>query len=475
MLISRSPLESSSSVDFVRPVVGSCHAVQLILEPSADLPGDAVIIGIHHVRPGEARRIVGVPMIAGDHQPAGVFAVLQLNALRRTIHGPTPGARWIRARRALIGETDQLGAGGDVLGSAPRQAVVAALGDENLHRVSHEHVEDFARIAIDHGRAGIDAVVARAHRGVVDRDRRREGGAAVRAAPHDDGVAVAVDARQAAFGEGQHGAGVGGHDHRCVRNLVSAVAPIEQRRRRLLVGRRLLNDRRIDELQRGGLSGAVRRGDRDVVRIDQPVAIEVVGEVDGCRIAAAARIVLGRGAIGRVDDRIVGLVARLADRIAVVEDVVSRQTGARRGLDRNFQPLTDNGAVGPDQLDACRAVDPGPEPKRDLRSRRSRPALWVVGVAHAKPEVGCGERVAGQARDIDHHAVDAAAVAGVIGEGGRIARKQRRLAGGNRRVVRGIRRRIVAVETRVVVKELPTDDVHRHQVLKDRVRGNSRK
>ena len=85
------------------------------------------------------------------------------------------------------------------------------------------------------------------------------------------------------------------------------------------------------------------------------------------------------------------------------------------------------------------------------RSEEVRIADAELKARRAEPE-RIGETV-----DIDHNAVDAPAVARVVGERGRFARKQCLLVRGNGVVVSRVRSRVVAVEVGLVVEDVATD------------------
>src|SRR4029077_4473875 len=90
-------------------------------------------------------------------------------------------------------------------------------------------------------------------------------------------------------------------------------------------------------------------------------------------------------------------------------------------------------------------------------SGRRGPGAGSIAVAGLELEIGSAER-AWQILDVDHQAVYAAAIAGIVREGGSAPRQQRGFVWRNGRIVRGAGGRILAVEHRVVVKDAPAND-----------------
>ena len=170
----------------------------------------------------------------------------------------------------------------------------------------------------------------------------------------------------------------------------------------------------------------------------------------------------GHDLVGGVDDRIAGRVARFADGVAEVEDVVFEQARVCVCLDHHPQPLVLDRPVGPDDRHAVGAVHAHAWEDVDrLRNRRRRPIRQIVAVADQELEVRRRQRVDRQLGDIHDDPVDALVVAGVVGERGRLPGHQRRLVHGDSRRIGRIGQGIIAVEARVVVEDVASE----HRVL----------
>ena len=215
---------------------------------------------------------------------------------------------------------------------------------------------------------------------------------------------------------------------------------------------------RGDQLQGVLEVGRVVAGDEHVDGAHAGVAVEVVGKVDRRGVEEAALVVAGTQHVVGVDLRVGRRVARLAYGVAEVEDVVEAQARAVGGQDLHPQPLLLDDTIGPDDRHAIGAADAGTLSDGDAGRLRGRGPIGrvVAVVAHAEVEVIQVRRV-GHVEDVDHNAVDATAVAGVVGKRSRLARPQCAFVGGDGVVILRPGRRIVAVEGRVVVENVPVD------------------
>ena len=116
----------------------------------------------------------------------------------------------------------------------------------------------------------------------------------------------------------------------------------------------------------------------------------------------------------------------IADGIAEVEDIRRSQARIGSSLDHHLEPFLLDGVVVPKDAHAIRAATTCTGPHRDLFGTWSnRPVGWKVIVAYPELEVGGAQtRRVGQTGNVYHNAIDAAAVAGVVGEGGRLTGQQ---------------------------------------------------
>ena len=151
--------------------------------------------------------------------------------------------------------------------------------------------------------------------------------------------------------------------------------------------------------------------------------------------------------VGRVDHRVLGRVSHVADCVAEIEDIVARQTGIGRRHDRDLQPLVDNHPVGPCDHDPLGTARVALEDHDILKLRGIRPSGQVLTIADAELEVvGIDSVGIGQSEHVDHNAVDAAAVVGVVPIGRRRARPKGLLVGRHGRIDIGSRPRRVIIE-----------------------------
>ena len=169
--------------------------------------------------------------------------------------------------------------------------------------------------------------------------------------------------------------------------------------------------------------------------------------------------------IERVDQGVAGTIARLANRIPIIENVRRFQARVSRRVDRDLQPLVLDRAVGPNELDPRRAGNPRAEPHADRsRSGPRCPGRRIVAIADAKREIRGRQVGAGQAGDINDEAVDPLVVTRVVSERSRGAGQQSLLVGGNRAIVGSVGGGILAIERRMVVEQIASNHGHRNQV-----------
>ncbi len=243
-------------------------------------------------------------------------------------------------------------------------------------------------------------------------------------------------------------------------DLDRVVAGRTDDRRRDVLGRRRI--REVDQVQRGQERRLVVSCQQDVGRVDASVPVEVVGQIDGRRVEKIVGVVSHQEQIGGRDLGVGVEVAALADGIAEVEDVVVRQARVFYGEDGYLEPPVADRIVGPSEGDAVGIVGACLGADGDRRSDvEGRPAGRIGIVAGAEDEVVGVERgVFGQAENVDHNAVDAAAVAGVVFETGGLPRKQGDLVDGDGHVVEGVGCAggvRGGVEGRVVVEDVAID------------------
>ena len=211
-----------------------------------------------------------------------------------------------------------------------------------------------------------------------------------------------------------------------------------------------------------GGRGHVGLSDVNVRGVDLAVAIEIVDVGDaGLRrwfACTAAHVRLGHLGVGR-------RIAGVADGIAIIEDVVGRQPGVGVGQHRDLQPLVLDRVVGPGQFDARRSLPPAPQ--RTVTVGATVNGVHVDGLLllPTMKTKSLAVTLPGRPAMSTMMPLMPLRIAGVVGEGRRLARQQRRLVGGDRRVVGRVGGRIVAVERRIVVEDVLADDVRLDQVF----------
>ena len=127
--------------------------------------------------------------------------------------------------------------------------------------------------------------------------------------------------------------------------------------------------------------------------------------------------------------------AGLGDTVADLEVVPRRQARVPAGVHDDVQPPVADVAVAPGDGDPVRA----PDARASAGDDRPRLTCRIPFARLTRHELEVERLRAfalGQAADVDHHAVDAARVARVIGERRGLPRQEHALVGGNRRVIR---------------------------------------
>jgi len=119
--------------------------------------------------------------------------------------------------------------------------------------------------------------------------------------------------------------------------------------------------------------------DRQIGTIHEPVPVEIKTIAHRCWVEKEVRVIPRCGEVRTIHERVQLRIARLADRVAEVEDVVFKEPRIRVGQHAYLEPFF-NGIIGPDErsgrllvrLDLCRADPDTPSGGCEISDLRSR-------------------------------------------------------------------------------------------------------